>query len=325
METLEIIKKQVKDILILDTTLTGLESVITHIERAESYLKNGNNDGHLFNDVIYRTNHAFEGILKEAYKVFTKKKCYKKTPSEIEKFLLRNNILNSKVIESLKNYREEWRNPSTHDYNLFFSYNDAYFALISISAFVHILLNQIAEKIYCDRQLLKNDVFFTKQNFSNDFEKLPLLDKIFSITAGFIKKDYKYIDRLKKIKVSKLKNEVIRNLISYIISVDKTIKIDRESLMNVNKRRLFSEIILKDKEELVLIQIKINKTDAQFTIESIIDDKLLSYLLYSKISNDTLFILPDKTVKELKFNRKKENLLIGNQLFKIVNIEPSFS
>jgi hypothetical protein len=51
----------------------GLESVATHIEVAEKYhcRAKAENDEHLYTDVIYRTNHAFEGILKEAYGVFS--------------------------------------------------------------------------------------------------------------------------------------------------------------------------------------------------------------------------------------------------------------
>ena len=36
------------------------------------------NDENFFTDVIYRTNHAFEGILKEAYQILANKNADKK-------------------------------------------------------------------------------------------------------------------------------------------------------------------------------------------------------------------------------------------------------
>lgn len=58
----------------------GLQSVVTHIEIAEKYLSKGidENDENFFTDVIYRTNHAFEGILKEAYQILANKNADKK-------------------------------------------------------------------------------------------------------------------------------------------------------------------------------------------------------------------------------------------------------
>jgi hypothetical protein len=55
--------------------IKGISSVMTHIERALMYFENGVKklDDEYFNDVIYRTNQAYEGILKEAYKVFTQR------------------------------------------------------------------------------------------------------------------------------------------------------------------------------------------------------------------------------------------------------------
>jgi hypothetical protein len=48
----------------------GIEAVIHHIEIAESHFEQGKALGeYLFTDVIYRTNQAFEGAMKEAFRV----------------------------------------------------------------------------------------------------------------------------------------------------------------------------------------------------------------------------------------------------------------
>ena len=169
MDILNLIKTQVEEAISINGKIVGLESVITHIERAEQYLNKGKdtNDDHLFTDVIYRTNHAFEGILKEAYTALTGKDGSKKTPNEIENYFLNNNILNQRVIELLKNYRQEWRNTSTHDYNLFFNHSEAFLAIVSVSAFVHVLLNQILDKVHFDneKEKLKGTLTKIKKKF----------------------------------------------------------------------------------------------------------------------------------------------------------------
>src|ERR1043166_495020 len=123
----------------------GLESVLAHIEIAERYHLRAKKerDEHLYTDVIYRTNHAFEGILKEAYVTLEGKSGDNLSPYEIEEYLLKSNVLRGRVVDLLTNYRQHWRNPSTHDYKLFFSEQESFLAIVSVTAFVSILLDQI--------------------------------------------------------------------------------------------------------------------------------------------------------------------------------------
>lgn len=96
MNILDLIKEKVTN-LREDRHTIGLKAVIHHIETAEKYLIRAKkeNEENLFNDVIYRTKHAFEGMLKEAYTVLAEKDATKKTPSEIE--LTSEPIPNSKL------------------------------------------------------------------------------------------------------------------------------------------------------------------------------------------------------------------------------------
>lgn len=66
----------------------GLEAVILHLEIAEKHQVRGKDFGedYLFTDVVYRTNHAFEGALKEAYSLFAGKVSQQTTPHQIEKY-----------------------------------------------------------------------------------------------------------------------------------------------------------------------------------------------------------------------------------------------
>ncbi|MDO6493085.1 MULTISPECIES: hypothetical protein [unclassified Cellulophaga] len=152
MNIFDRIQKQIQEITETESSIF-LDSVSLHLERAEYYYNLGENDSYYYNDVIYRTNHAFEGALKEAYKILankTNEEVTKQTPYKIEKYFEDNGVFKERVLELFKNYRSEWRNKSTHDYKLFFDNNEAFIAITSVSSFVFLLFNQIIEKIAFD-------------------------------------------------------------------------------------------------------------------------------------------------------------------------------
>lgn len=154
MDTIKLIKKQIEQINKSEESIF-LDSVVIHLERAEFYYELGENDSYYFNDVIYRTNQAFEGGLKEAYKVLAEKsqsETTKETPFKIEKYFEENNIFRERVLELFRNYRNEWRNKSTHDYKLFFDRNEAFIAISNVSSFTYLLMNQIIEKIAFEKE-----------------------------------------------------------------------------------------------------------------------------------------------------------------------------
>ena len=136
----------------------GVKSVITHIEIAEKHFFQAkeSKDHDLYTDVIYRTNHAFEGILKEAYQILENKPSNEKSSFDIENYLSENNVFNERVMELFVNYRKNWRNPSTHDHKLFFVEQEAFLAIVTVSAFVNLLLDQIIEKISYDINTFAN-------------------------------------------------------------------------------------------------------------------------------------------------------------------------
>jgi hypothetical protein len=127
--------------------IDGISAAVRHIEVAERYLTRGRDerDDDAFNDVIYRTNQAFEGMLKEAYRVLTGSDTAKLSPHQIEQRLLEAKILSQRVNLAVARYRQEWRNPSAHDHTLLFTEQDALLAIVSVSAFAAVLLNQMIE------------------------------------------------------------------------------------------------------------------------------------------------------------------------------------
>ncbi|MFJ4347615.1 hypothetical protein [Pseudomonas sp. NPDC089401] len=127
----------------------GLRAVLLHIVTAFRHLSRGQEhiDDTAFTDAIYRTNQAFEGSVKEAYRVLADKDPDKKKPYEIEQYLEEHGIFRSRVLSQLTIYRTHWRNPSAHDYQLNFDESEAFLAIISVSAFSCLLLDQITERL----------------------------------------------------------------------------------------------------------------------------------------------------------------------------------
>src|SRR5438128_3025921 len=100
MDLLKEIRERIKSNASSDDA-RGLDSVLAHIEIAERYHLRAKKerDEHLYTDVIYRTNHAFEGILKEAYVTLAEKSADNLSPYDIEEYLLTSNVLRSRVVD----------------------------------------------------------------------------------------------------------------------------------------------------------------------------------------------------------------------------------
>jgi len=125
-----------------------LQYILNHIDVAIAHLTNGQDEGktHLFTDVVYRCNQAYEGSIKEAYRSLADKDPQSKSSYQIEKYLEDKEILRPRVLDQLRRYRQEWRNPSTHDYTEDFDEDEAFLAIMSIVAFAKVCVTQIAQK-----------------------------------------------------------------------------------------------------------------------------------------------------------------------------------
>lgn len=135
---------------------SGLRAVLKHIESATKHLERGQRDGDdtLFTDAIYRTNQAFEGSIKEAFRILAKKEPENVRPYEIERYLQENNVLRPRVLAQLSHYRKEWRNPSTHDYRIAFDDDEALLAIVTVTVFAIVLTDQVLEYLSAEQARL---------------------------------------------------------------------------------------------------------------------------------------------------------------------------
>lgn len=130
----------------------GIEAVLLHLDAAFRHRQRGveNDDETFFTDAIYRSNQAFEGSVKEAYRVLAGKDPSQKRPFDIENYLESNGVFTARVLKQFTNYRTEWRNPSTHDYKLRFDQSESLLAIVTVAAFASMLIDQISERLAFD-------------------------------------------------------------------------------------------------------------------------------------------------------------------------------
>ena len=209
---------------------SGISNVVTHIEIAEKHFENAKSgDDYLFNDVIYRTNQAFEGILKEAYIIINGSIPNNITPHKIEKYFDDNNVLEERVLQLFINYRTEWRNKSTHDYKLYFSEQESLLAIVNISAFINILLDQMVEKKSYNTQ-----ISMLKSSSKPIISSKNLLDKTVEFLKLFSKTIPSMMSGAAIPRISE--REILGALNAYINNLDSSINVYHDySIIKDNK------------------------------------------------------------------------------------------
>lgn len=296
----------------------GISNVVSHIEIAERHYENGKSgDDYLFNDVIYRINQAFEGALKEAYRIISGKNPNKITPHKIEKHFEENGVLKVRVLQLFTNYRTEWRNKSTHDHKLYFSEQEAFLAIVNISAFINILLEQMVEK----QAYNKETEDLKKSPIEKDLNSASktLNDRIIDLLLSFSKEvpDKAIGTTIPRIKEAAL----IGSLTAFVNNRAEDITIYPEfSIMRQNDRpRYLADFFLQKDDEKLIIEIK----NPMHGISRVLrggTEQLLNYLTASGVENGVLYIPP--LVKNEELEVAKLTKEIGGSTYNLVQIYP---
>jgi len=296
----------------------GISSVVSHIEIAERHYENGKSgDDYLFNDVVYRSNQAFEGALKEAYRIIAGKNPNKLTPNKIEKYFEENDILKERVLQLFTNYRTEWRNKSTHDYKLYFSEQEAFLAIVNISAFINILLEQMVEKQAYNKESedLENSPIEKDLNFASK----ALSDRIVDLLVFFSKEVHSKATGTTIPSITEA--ALIGSLTAFVNNLAEDVSVYPEySIIQKNsERRFIADFFLQRGEEKLIIEIK-NATRGVSRVINAGTEQLLNYLTASGVENGILYIPPFLQGDEMKVKKMTKSL--GGVSYNIVQIYP---
>ena len=231
--------------------IAGLRAILLHIETAVAHLNRGQAtvDDTAFTDAIYRTNQAFEGSLKEAYRVLAEQNPERKTPHQIEQYLTENEVFRDRVLSQLTTYRKEWRNPSAHDYKLDFDASEAFLAIVSVCAFTNLLLDQILEKISHDRSLLaaEDEKQRLESLLTSNTEDLPLL--VANVIADFFTNFHP-----EQPSPLVLEAEVLGALSGFLESLIPNLSVDVDVLLENGRAR--PDLLLSRNEDKLLVELK---------------------------------------------------------------------
>ena len=271
----------------------GVNAVLTHIEVAENYFQRAKkeNNAHLFTDVIYRTNHAFEGILKEAYIILADKIAESTSTYEIENYLTSNNVFKERVMELFKNYRQNWRNPSTHDHQLFFTEQEAFLAIVTVSAFVSILVDQIIQKISYTFSVLRAESRAERIRDSiKNFDTLNPIDRLAAILQEYSKELQSEIEKIR----TGSESQLLGDLSGFLVSIEPNIKINYDPTSYKNLDGYRPDLILELDEILIVLEVKRTRVSpyVDMTERNVAESQLQSYLRASNIKLGILYYFP---------------------------------
>lgn len=269
----------------------GLESVLLHIQLAERHHNRAKKerDEHLYTDVIYRTNHAFEGALKEAYVILAEATTSGRSAYEIEEYLLRNAILKSRVADLLKNYRTHWRNPSTHDHQLFFSEQESFLAIVTVTAFANILVDQIIEKVAYDqtRRDLER-VALVERAGPNGYEALTPIDKVRRLLVLFA--EY-YMENFSNLSLYP-RSTSNAQMAAFFAKFDPEVTISRDVQKGTNEAPIRFDLLVHVGKESVVIQTHEAKEPDYMLEEHPAKTELARQLTTAGLDNGIIFFYP---------------------------------
>lgn len=232
----------------------GLKAVLQHIETAFRHLSRGQDseDETAFTDAIYRTNQAFEGSIKEAYRVLAKQDPDKKTPFEIENYLEQNGIFRSRVLTQLTTYRTGWRNPSTHNYKLDFDESEAFLAIVSVSAFACLLLDQMAERLAFDKAQAEADA--QKDSLQATLHEAKNADPLVRVTELLVQFCAIHVPPSQD-SIRQSEAQTIGALHGFLSSAAPTLNVQTEARLDP-ARPFRADIVITDGEDRIIVEVK---------------------------------------------------------------------
>ena len=293
----------------------GIEAVILHIEVAEYHYERGKAAEYFYTDVIYRANQAFEGALKEAYRVFTGKNPSGISPYKIEQYLEEKRVLKERVLAQFTNYRTEWRNKSTHDYQLEFSSQEALLAIVSISAFFSILLDQMLEKHSHDlekRKLRERSYSLVRQ--VQNYNELDFVDQCVELLRHFatdLAQDKRSVTEISEY-------EILGKLSGFIAASDPEMVATPEKTIRTESQRLVVDLFLEKHNRSLIVELKRPSVEWRRRVREGLEQIKL-YLAATGCDQGIIFI-PSRSGESLSVEKTRFEL--NNRTVQVVIVGP---
>ena len=178
----------------------------------------------------------------------------KATPYQIEVYLEENKIFRNRVLAQFTNYRTEWRNPSTHDYNLDFDEDEAFLAIVSVSAFAKLLIDQIAERLSFVAVKQETKTFAAPPEL-NSTRTEKLLDRAIAILQEFARH---YASNTAGVRLE-TEAQLIGAVSGFFSSLTPDTKIETDGAVGSKRTHRF-DLALSEGDQRVIIEVKRSKS-----------------------------------------------------------------
>jgi hypothetical protein len=218
----------------------GLLAVLKHIQSAERNFNRALRSKADFNDVIYRTNQAFEGVLKEAYRLLVEDKPSDVTLNQIEKALGRHDLFSDRVMDILQLYRPKWRNPSTHNHQLFFDETEALLALTIVSTLASLVVDRMIMAIATRRTQDRVDITVGGKDRSSLEQQVVMLL-------------LKWWEKIGKEEIPASQAQLLGQIVGYVTKADPQIQSQVEVKVTDSMR---ADLVLSRGEQRVLVELQ---------------------------------------------------------------------
>lgn len=289
MDTLEFLRTKAERLSVL-MPKSGILAVLRHIEIGEQHFQRGRDEGNsdLFSDVIYRTNQAFEGSLRESYTILADQDPGNKRAFELESYFADNNIFQERVTDLFTNYRKKWRNPSTHDHLATFTEAEAFLALLSVTSFAGVLIDQMIERLAFDHE--KKRLAEDSSNLQKEFEKHagePLVDRLTIALQHFVSQ--RVLNEVQS------EVELAANLSAYLASVLPSINTNQEPLLHDSQGAMRPDFLITEDNSNAVIELKRYKSWSQ-KMEQAANDQIRRYMNAVNAEVGVVLLVPVKDI-----------------------------
>lgn len=306
----------------------NIEAVIHNIEIANIHMEKAKAQGdYYYTDVIYRTNQAFDSALYVAYKLLVGEDPKEKSPQGISEYFEKHSILTDIVLTQLVSYRDQWKKRTSHHQQIFFSQQEALLAIVSVSSFFNVLLDNMLERVAHENE--KNElskVSFSLINEVKNYNELPLPLQVVEIINKF---SHSLIEEIRGQEESNLSEyEVLGKLTGFIASIDPDVKIETGKIIPIGVSNGRVDLFLEKGGQNVIVELN---SAASHPVKRAKEgrEKIRNLMLASGIDNGLVFIAPGhancimKIMNDASFydNRSLNTVVIYPSIAQPQNVE----
>lgn len=281
----------------------GLASVLTHVTVAVKHLERGQSlkDDSAFTDAVYRCNQAFEGSIKEAYRVLAEKDPEEVRPFDIENYLDVNHVFHSRVLSLFTHYRKEWRNPSTHDYTLSFTESEAFVAITSVASFATVLCDEILERLAFRRAQSDPDLLAFSEAISAGRKNEPTVWQL----AHALGEIGNHLTR-EGLDNTLMESQFIGLIGGMLSNGDRSFIVENEGRLGAESR-LHPDLVVRTNSEKLVLEVKRAKP-TESAVQSAIQ-QVEVYLTVAALRDGLVFFTPSGSSDYILFIHERQ----GNQ------------